>query len=58
LARPGTPYQADSPVSQSDTGTPLATPAAATVKAWLHRSAPSDMPDVALITSDLAMLRP
>lgn len=32
-ARPGSPNQADSPVSQSETGTPPATAAAATVKA-------------------------
>ena len=32
-ARPGSPNQADSPVSHSETGTPLATAVAATVKA-------------------------
>ncbi len=49
-ARPGRPNQADSPVSHSETGTPLATAAAATVKAWLQRSG-SSLPAVTLMTS-------
>ena len=48
-ARPGTENQAASPVSQSDTCTPLATAAAATVQAWLPRSG-SSLTAVALIT--------
>jgi hypothetical protein len=50
-ARPGRANQADSPVSHSETVTPLATAAAATVKAWLHRSG-SSLPAVTLITKD------
>ena len=50
-ARPGRPNQADSPVSHSETGTPLATAAAATVKAWLHRSG-SSLPTVTLMTTE------
>src|SRR5687768_9548640 len=53
-ALPGSPYQAASPVSQRETSSPAATPAAATVNAWLQRSAPSP-PDVALITNALAI---
>ena len=49
-ARPGSANQDDSPVSQSDTSTPLATATAATVNAWEHRSGASD-PAVTLITS-------
>src|SRR5690349_12881052 len=49
-ARPGRPNQAASPVSHSETGTPLAAAAAATVKAWLQRSG-SSLPAVTLITS-------
>src|SRR5581483_10028123 len=49
-ARPGRPNQADSPVSHSETGTSLATAAAATVKAWLQRSG-SSLPAVTLMTS-------
>ncbi|GAA1578352.1 hypothetical protein GCM10009678_71340 [Actinomadura kijaniata] len=56
MARPGSAYQAASPVSHNDTGTPLAIPAAATVNAWLHRSGPS-APAVTLITKDLAIPR-
>src|SRR5689334_24353155 len=50
-ARPGRPNQADSPVSHSETETPLATAAAATVKAWLQRSG-SSLPAVVLMTSE------
>src|SRR5689334_21077035 len=50
-ARPGRPNQADSPVSHSETETPLATAAAATVKAWLQRSG-SSLPAVTLMTSE------
>jgi hypothetical protein len=50
-ARPGRQYQADSPVSHSETGTPLATAAAATVKAWLQRSG-SSLPTVTLMTRE------
>ncbi len=50
-ARPGRPNQADSPVSHSETGTPLATAAAATVKAWLQRSG-SSLPAVTLMTRE------
>lgn len=50
-ARPGSANHADSPVSQSDTVTPLATAAAATVNAWLQRSG-SFSPAVTLITRD------
>jgi hypothetical protein len=50
-ARPGRPNQADSPVSHSETGTPLATAAAATVKAWLQRSG-SSWPAVTLMTRE------
>ncbi|RKS71164.1 hypothetical protein BZB76_5650 [Actinomadura pelletieri DSM 43383] len=54
-ARPGSANHEDSPVSHSDTGTPLATAAAATVNAWLQRSGAS-APAVTLMTSGLAML--
>ena len=50
-ARPGRPNQADSPVSHSETGTPLATAVAATVKAWLQRSG-SSLPAVTLMTRE------
>ena len=50
-ARPGRPNQADSPVSHSETGTPLAAAAAATVKAWLQRSG-SSLPAVTLMTRE------
>ena len=48
-ARPGNANQAASPVSHSETLTPLASAAAATVKAWLQRSG-SSLPAVTLIT--------
>src|SRR5690349_17602828 len=48
-ARPGRANQAASPVSHNCTDTPAAHAAAATVKAWLLRSAPS-VPAVTLIT--------
>ncbi len=53
-ARPGSANHADSPVSHSETGTPLAAAAAATVNAWLQRSGAS-APAVTLITSGLAI---
>src|SRR5262249_36501435 len=56
-ARPGSPNQEASPVSHSDTGTPLAAAAAATVNAWLQRSG-SSLPAVALTTRDLPLLPP
>ena len=49
--QPGSANQADSPVSHSDTGTPLATAVAATVNAWLQRSG-SSLPAVTLMTRD------
>ena len=49
-ARPGRANQDDSPVSHSETSTPLATATAATVKACEHRSGAS-APAVTLITS-------
>ena len=48
-ARPGSANQDASPVSHNDTGTPLAIAAAATLKAWLHRSG-SSLPAVILMT--------
>src|ERR1700678_1993090 len=48
-ARPGSANHAASPVSQSETGTPLATAVAATVNDWLQRSG-SSLPAVTLIT--------
>src|ERR1700722_2644362 len=48
-ARPGSENQDASPVSHSDTGTPLTVAAAATLKAWLHRSG-SSLPAVILMT--------
>ncbi len=53
-ARPGSANHADSPVSHSETGTPLAAAAAATVNAGLQRSGAS-APAVTLITSGLAI---
>lgn len=53
-ARPGSANHADSPVSHSETGTPLAAAAAAAVNAWLHRSGAS-APTVTLITSGLTI---
>jgi hypothetical protein len=49
LARPGSANQAASPVSHSETVTPLAAAVAATVKAWLQRSG-SSFPAVTLMT--------
>jgi hypothetical protein len=53
-ARPGNANHADSPVSQRETGTPLAAAAAAPVNAWLQRSGAS-APAVTLITNGLAI---
>ena len=49
-ARPGTENHAASPVSHSDTSAPETAAAAATVNAWLQRSASSE-PQVTLTTS-------
>jgi enamine deaminase RidA (YjgF/YER057c/UK114 family) len=49
--RPGTANQTASPVSQTDTEAPAATPIAATVHAWFVRSAAS-APQVILIKSE------
>jgi enamine deaminase RidA (YjgF/YER057c/UK114 family) len=49
--RPGTANHTASPVSQTDTEAPAATPIAATVQAWFARSAAS-APQVILIKSD------
>src|SRR6266511_1535341 len=51
---PASANHADSPVSQSDTGTPAATAVAATVKACEQRSGAS-IPAVALMTRVRAM---
>src|SRR4030095_11472370 len=52
---PGTANQTASPVSQTDTGAPAATPIAATVHAWFARSAAS-APQVILIKSDRVVI--
>ncbi len=53
-ARSGTANHAASPVSHSETDAPAATAEAATVNAWLQRSASSE-PHVTLTTSFRAM---
>ena len=55
VARPGSANQDASPVSHNDTGTPLTTAAAATLKAWLHRSG-SSLPAVILMTRVRAVM--
>src|SRR4051812_14408381 len=56
-ALPGIANHTDSPVSQSDTGTPAAAAVAATVNAWAHRSGASE-PAVALTTMDRPVMPP
>ncbi len=56
-ARPGTPNQAASPVSHSETSAPAATAVAATVKPWLQRSG-SSAPAVTFTTSGRTMRSP
>ena len=56
-ARPGVANQAASPVSHRLTAAPEATPAAATVKPWLHRSG-SASPTVTFTTRLRVMPRP